>query len=138
MAIDSVATGIIPSLFCCIIELLSLLHSLVKRSVASPLSPQGLCWLSHYISKNQLGLCPVLSPAEMQLEAAAGSPQLARQDLWQHVWVVEHLFQTVHCEDGLCRVVEASRVVSPITFGSVVAAAVCKGKYVSKQSVHLL
>lgn len=104
--------------------------SLVKKCVASPLSAGGLSWLSHYLSKHQLGLCPVLSSTEMELEITESTQcyQLAyKRELWQHSWVANQLLKTVNYEEGLCRVIEAREVVSPAVFGKIMAALVCKG-----------
>lgn len=85
------------------------------------------------MSEHQLGLCPILSHLEMELEAAANtstSQLTLKQELWQHIWVAHRLLRSVNYDEGLCRVVEASEVISPTMFGSILAALVCKGKLV--------
>lgn len=63
-----------------------------------------------------------------QSSSPAGSHRLDSQELWQHIWLAKHLLRTVNHEEGLCRVVEGSQVVSPANFGRLLAALVCKGR----------
>ncbi|XP_067947359.1 serine-protein kinase ATM-like [Watersipora subatra] len=99
--------------------------SLIKRSSASPVSSQSLCWLSHFLSKYELSLWTVLSPSEWELETAA-SDTGQREELWQHTWLMRQLLKTINYEEGLCRVVIASETAPARLFGRVMAALVCK------------
>lgn len=113
----------------CFIYYNILYFSLVKRSVSSPVGTQAIHWLQHYLSVHQLSLCNILTNYEMELTLPAPNQQpLTNQELWQHVWLANHLLQTLNYEEGLCRVVVASERVSAALFAQVVSALVCKGK----------
>ncbi|KAF6018435.1 ATM [Bugula neritina] len=101
---------------------------LIKSSTAAPHSAEGLHWLQCYLSMFELGLCPILSATERELDLEHSSlvKHTQGQHLWQHTWVANQLLPGLEDDNGLYRVVAASQTVSADLFGQVMASLVCR------------
>lgn len=77
----------------------------------------------------ELGLCPILSATERELDLEHSSlvKHTQGQHLWQHTWVANQLLPGLEDDNGLYKVVAASQTVSADLFGQVMASLVCRG-----------